>query len=340
MTQVNFPPKVSLAHTPTPLQRLERLSSRCGADIWVKRDDLTGCGLSGNKVRKLEYVLAQALAQKADTVITCGKIQSNLARATAVACARLGLKCHLVLRFDGPGPAPELCGNYLLDRLVGAEVEFVDADGWDNRDQIMAHRAGEMKNKGRSPYILPYGASTALGALGVVEVCGELRDDLAQIPGGLDEPLTIFTATGSGGTLAGLAMGVRLYGLNARVAGINVDDFAHNKQSVDAILAEAKEGLGIDHGLGPGEGYLLIDGYVGRGYALSTPEELDFVAMVARMEGLILDPVYTGKTLRAVTLEIKAHPDEYPGRIVFLHSGGIFHLFSHVPGLDQLLLQH
>ncbi len=337
MTPFNFPAKVSLAHTPTPLQKLDRLSSQCGADIWAKRDDLTGCGLSGNKVRKLEYVLAQALAQKADTVITCGKIQSNLARATAVACARLGLKCHLVLRFDEPGRTPQLSGNYLLDRLVGAEVEFVDGEGWDNRDQIMAERGGEMKSLGRSPYILPYGASTALGALGVVEACGELRDDLAQLPGGLDEPLVIFTATGSGGTLAGLALGVRLYGLNARVVGINVDDFAHNKRSVDAILAEAKAGLGLDVGLAPGEGYLLVDGYVGRGYALSTREELEFVAMVARMEGLILDPVYTGKALRALTLELKARPEEYPGRIIFLHSGGIFHLFSHVPGLEQVL---
>jgi D-cysteine desulfhydrase len=340
MPQISFPAKVNLAHTPTPLQRLERLSSQCGADIWAKRDDLTGCGLSGNKVRKLEYVLAEALAQKADTIITCGKIQSNLARATALACARLGLKCHLVLRFDGPSQTPDLTGNYLLDRLVGAEVEFVDAVGWDKRDQIMTDRAGRMKSQGRSPYILPYGASTALGALGVVEVCGELRDDLARIPGGLDKPFTIFTATGSGGTLAGLAMGVRLYELNARVVGINVDDFDQNKRSVDAILAEAKERLGIDHGLGPGEGYSLIDGYVGRGYALSTQEELEFVAMVARLEGLILDPVYTGKTLRALTMELSAHPSEYPGRNVFLHSGGIFHLFSGVPGLDHLLLQH
>lgn len=338
MPQINFPPKVNLAHTPTPLQRLDRLSSQCGADIWAKRDDLTGCGLSGNKVRKLEYVLAEALAQEADTIITCGKIQSNLARATALACARLGLKCHLVLRFDGPGQTPELSGNYLLDRMVGAGVEFVDAEGWDNRDQIMADRAKEMISRGRNPYILPYGASTALGALGVVEVCGELRNDLAQIPGGLEEPFTIFTATGSGGTLAGLAMGVRLYELNARVVGINVDDFAQNKRSVDAILLEAKERLGIDHGLGPGEGYMLMDGYVGRGYALSTQEELDFVTMVARTEGLILDPVYTGKTLRALAMELKARPAEYPGRNVFLHSGGIFHLFSNVPGLDQSLL--
>lgn len=340
MTSFNFPAKVSLAHTPTPLQRLDRLSHQYGADIWVKRDDLTGCGLSGNKVRKLEYVLAQALAQKADTVITCGKIQSNLARATALACARLGLQCRLVLRFDQPGRNPVLSGNYLLDRLVGAEVEFVDADGWDKRDQIMADRAAEVQRQGRSPYILPYGASTALGALGVVEVCRELRDDLAQVPGGLDEPLTIFTATGSGGTLAGLAMGVRLYGLNARVVGINVDDFAQNRRSVDAILVEAREGLSIDVGLGPGEGYLLVDGYVGRGYALSTREELEFVAMVARLEGLILDPVYTGKALRAVTLELKARPEHYPGRIIFLHSGGIFHLFSGVPGLDQVILPH
>ncbi len=332
---VPFPKRINLAHTPTPLQPLPRLGERLGVELFVKRDDLTGCALSGNKIRKLEFVLAEALDCGADCVLTCGKVQSNHARATALAAARLGLGCRLVLRTEDPQNPPLPQGNHLLDVLAGAEIVWADYDQWADREGVMKQEARDLERQGRNPYVIPFGASTALGAWGEIRAMEELSQDLAGLPGGKDKPLTLVTAAGTGGALAGYLLGAVRSGLNARIAGINVDDFDFILSTVERVGKEAARVYGLDPDLP--RGFRLIDGYKGAGYALSRPEELEFIAQMARLEGLVLDPVYTGKALLGLVREIETHPDQFDQRVVFVHTGGIFHLFTQVQGLIKAL---
>jgi len=330
-----YPKRVALAHTPTPLQHLSRLSQRTGFELYVKRDDLTGCGLSGNKVRKLEFVLAEALGQSADHVITCGKVQSNHARATALAAGRLGLKCSLVLRCQDPKHPPRPAGNHLLDVLAGAHIHWIDYAQWPDREAIMAEIARTINDSGGKCYQIPFGASNALGAWGEIRAMEELRGDLSGLPGGLEVPVSLVTAAGSGGALAGYSLGARLFGIPAKVLGINVDDYDFIVNTVGKVHREAAEKYGLTQTPVRGRDYDLIDGYLGEGYALSTPEEIEFIYEIARLEGLVLDPVYTGKALRGLLKELKNNPAAFARRIVFMHTGGIFHLFTEMPGLDR-----
>ncbi len=222
--KVSYPPRLHLAHTPTPLDLLPRLSKKLGIDLYVKRDDLTGAEFTGNKVRKLEFVFADALAKGADTVLTCGGAQSNHCRATAVGAARLGLRCRLLLRTADPSNPPLPEGNLFLDRLLGSEIVWITPDEYRRRDEIFDREAAALQKQGRKPYVVPEGASNALGAWGYIRAVEELAQDLVHLPGGKDRPTTIVHATGSGGTTAGLILGVRLCGLNARVVGFNVCD--------------------------------------------------------------------------------------------------------------------
>ena len=199
MSIIPYPKRISLAHTPTPLQPLPRLGKRLGKELYIKRDDLTGCALSGNKIRKLEFVLAQVLDSGADYVLTCGKVQSNHARATALAAARLGLGCRLILRTEDPAEPPRPMGNHLLDLLAGAGIVWVDYDQWKDRERIMEQEARSLEKSGRKPFIIPFGASNALGAWGEISSMDELGRSLAALPGGKDKPLTIVTAAGTGG---------------------------------------------------------------------------------------------------------------------------------------------
>jgi D-cysteine desulfhydrase len=308
-------------------------------ELYVKRDDLSGCALSGNKVRKLEFVMADALKRGADVVLTCGKIQSNHARATALAASRLGLGCRLVLRVEDPQKPPPLSGNYLLDKVAGAEVVWVDYEQWPQREAVLEREAQALSRAGKRPYVIPFGASDALGAWGEITACRELKADLEQLPGGLNRPTTLIMASGSGGALGGYRLGSRLFDVPLRVIGINVDDYGFIIATVEKIRLQAKERFGLDVGLAPDEGFELIDGYVGEGYALSRPEELEFIAEMGRLEGLVLDPVYTAKAMLGMVKELERRPGCFGERIVFLHTGGIFHLFSPVPGLAQALGQ-
>src|SRR5690242_14751036 len=179
---MSTPRKVSLARLGTPLLRLDRTTSALGVEILVKRDDLTGAELSGNKVRKLEYLFAEAADQGADTVITCGGEQSNHARATALAAARLGLACRLLLRTDEPGRPPPVTGNILLDRLAGAGIRWISRGDWTRRNELMAAEADALRNTGARPYVIPEGGSNGLGSWGYVACAAELADDLAALP--------------------------------------------------------------------------------------------------------------------------------------------------------------
>lgn len=303
------PPRVDLARLPTPLERFDRLLD--GRPVLVKRDDLTGTALTGNKVRKLEYLLADAQARGARRVLTCGAIQSNHCRTTAIAAARLGLGCVLFLRTARPAPATST-GNLRLDRLVGAEVHFVTPEQYRERDARMREAAGA------DGYVVPEGGSNALGSWGYIRAIDEMA---AQWDA---PPSAVVCATGSGGTLAGLAIGLRRRALDIPVYGVAVcDDAAYFRGIVERISAEATTRwptlprvLAAD--------VRVLEGFKGRGYALSTPEEMSDIEAIARRSGLILDPVYTGKAFRPLLYD----GDRFGPRPLFVHTGGIFGLLA------------
>jgi D-cysteine desulfhydrase len=317
---------VELARLPTPLEPMRRLSERLGVELLVKRDDLTGAELTGNKVRKLEFLLADAQARGADTVITCGGAQSNHCRATAIAAARLGLRARLLLRVAGPPPPVE--GNILLDRLVGADIVWVTPDEYRRRAEVLFPRESAFVTAaGGKPYVVPEGGSNALGAWGYVRALEELAGQLGGAPA------TIVHTTGSGETTAGLALGVKLLGVPARVCGVNVcDDRAYFVRVIGQIAADFGQ-VAFD----AERDVEIVDGHVGRGYALSRPEELATIRDVARAEAVVLDPVYTGKAFHGMLAELARDPRRFGARIVFLHTGGIFGLFPVARDLEPLL---
>ena len=337
-TSLPYPPRIPLARIPTPLERLNRLSERLGVDLYVKRDDLTGLELTGNKVRKLEFVFADAVQQGADIVLTCGGAQSNHSRATAVAAVRLGLRCRLILRTPDPSkpPAPE--GNLLLDRLAGSEIVWITPDEYKRRDEIFAREAGALRRSGSKPYVIPEGASNALGAWGYIYAATELKHDLEKLPGGTGQQTTIIHATGSGGTTAGLILGTRLLDLNARIVGINVcDDRDYFVRVIGEICGDCISRYRLNISFAKESDIEIVDGYVGLGYAQSRTEELSLLMELASTEGLFLDPVYTGKAFFGMMRELRRDPKTFGDRIVFLHTGGIFGLLAKASEFTPLL---
>lgn len=335
---IPYPSRVPLARTPTPTEPLKRLSEKLGVEILVKRDDLTGAELTGNKVRKLEFVLADALNEGADTVLTCGGAQSNHCRATAVAAAKVGLRCRLLLRTPDPASPPPLEGNVLLDRIVGAEIVWITPEEYRRRDEFFEREASSLRKQGRTPYIIPEGASNALGAWGYIRAAEEVARDLSVIPAPADRQTTIIHATGSGGTTAGLLIGKRLFGLNVRVVGVNVcDDRDYFVKVIGQICEQLISRYGLNLAFSRERDIEIVDGYVGRGYALSRPEELKVIRDVAREEGIFLDPVYTGKAFYGMVKELERNPKCFGERIVFLHTGGIFGLFPKAAEMAAVL---
>lgn len=331
--EIPYPARLDLARTPTPFEPLPRLSEKFGIDLHVKRDDMTGADLTGNKIRKLEFLLADALAKGCDTVITCGAAQSNHARATAIAAVRLGLKVRLLLRTRDPANPPGLVANILLDRLVGAEIVWLTFEEYGRRAEILAAEAESLQNSGRTPYVIPEGGSNAMGAWGYVRAVEELASDLATLPETKD-PATIIHATGSGGTTAGLILGVKLVGLNARVVGINVcNDRDYFLGVVGHICRTAIDTYQLDLSFSHEHDIEIVDGYVGSGYGKAGSRELSLIREVARSEGILLDPVYTGKAFYGMSQELQLKPKVFGDRIVFIHTGGIFGLF---PMADQI----
>ncbi len=304
-----------------------------GVELWMKRDDRTGSTLSGNKVRKLEFLLADALEQRADLILTCGGDQSNHCRATAIAARELGLPSLLFLRTEDPAHPPAATGNLLLDRIVGAELRFISRAEYAQRRELMGAAAAALRNQGRRPYLIPEGGSNSLGSLGYVDCVGEIA---AQIEDP-DRPLTIVYAAGSGGTGAGLVCGVRARGLPWRVVGINVcDDRSYFVDAIGSIVDEmrARYGYGFAFDRDTLE---IVDGFVGRGYAKTRPEELAALIALGRAEGVVLDPVYTGKAWYGFTETLRADPKAFGERVVFLHSGGIYGLFAQAESVQPLL---
>jgi D-cysteine desulfhydrase len=318
------PVHLPLARVPTPLERLSRLGADLGLELWVKRDDLTGTDLTGNKVRKLAFLAAEALERGADTLLTCGAVTSNHARATAITAARLGLSSHLLLRGEDRDP-PD--GNLLLDRFVGADITFFPPEQWPQRDLVLGELAERLRAKGRRPYVIPEGGSNALGSLGYVLAVKELLDQAAELGVNVGH---VVHATGSAGTTAGLALGCAVFGRpDIDVAGVAVcDDRPYFDRRVNEILDQAVGQWYVAPEVRERARWRIVEGHQGLGYAKTTPEELRLLAAVARREGLLLDPVYTGKAFLGLLDEARAGRLAGPGATVFLHTGGLFGLFA------------
>ncbi|MBT5330497.1 MAG: D-cysteine desulfhydrase family protein [Porticoccaceae bacterium] len=316
-------PRLNLAHLPTPLQLLPSISEQAGRNIWVKRDDLTGFSISGNKVRKLEYSLAKAKQEGADVVITCGGIQSNHCRATAILGAKLGFKVHLLLRGDEP-EQPD--GNLFLDQLAGAEISYFAKRYYQaHLDFIAEETCEKYRREGRKPYFIPTGASDAVGVWGYANAAAELKEDFARLE---IQPEHILCATGSGGTQAGLTAGVVMHRMPAQVTGYAVcDDEAWFVNKVNTDIHDWIEEYELDLDLGSLD-IRVRDAYIGEGYAIAGKAVFDTITQVFRSEALLLDPVYSGKAFYGMLTDISEGKIEGEGDIVFVHTGGAFGLFA------------
>lgn len=324
--------KLNLANLPTPIQKLTNISKELGVDIYIKRDDLTGGETSGNKIRKLEYTVAKAMDEGAQLLITCGGIQSNHCRATAAVAAKLGLRSHLVLRIDEEPPVE---GNYLLDKILGAEITFISrADYSKRRAEIMQNIKEEYEKQGIKAYVIPEGASDGIGNIGYLESVKEIKKQEEEL--GISFQ-TIVCAVGSGSTYGGLFLGTKLYDPEKTVLGFNVcDDEQYFLDVCTRICRETVELLGKNIEIKP-EDMHIVDGHKGIGYAISTDEELAFLIKLAREEGLILDPVYTGKAFYGLYQEIKEGKLKDLGNVLFIHTGGVFGLFPKQEQLAEVL---
>lgn len=319
-----YPKSISLAHLPSRVEYLERLTRELnGPEIYIKRDDDTSSLLSGNKVRKLEFFIADALEKGADTLITCGGIQSNHARATTIAARRLGLDCHLILRGR---EAQTLDGNYLLDSMVGAKVTFVTKSEYLNRDRIFDKLREKLIQKGKRPYPIPEGGSNGLGAIGYVRAMEEIQDQMGEMGIEFD---AIISPVGSGGTYAGLWTGKKFFNIRAEVIGFNISASAqYFFENIFRCARQLEDLSKINLHLTMDE-IQIIDGYVGKGYAKSRSEEIALIRHVAQLEGIILDPVYTGKAMFGLVDQVKRGRFKKGQKILFIHTGGIFGLFPY-----------
>jgi D-cysteine desulfhydrase family pyridoxal phosphate-dependent enzyme len=319
-----------LALTPTPILKLDRLSRDLGVELYLKRDDLTGLLESGNKVRKLEFLVGEAMQQGADTLITCGTLQSNCCRAVSAVAARLGLRAVLALKGERP---PIYDGNLLLDHLLGAELHYVSDAEFARPGEMLARLAEEVRARGGRPYVIPESGSNEVGALGYLECAVELAE---QIHHGAPRFDTVVTAVFSGGSQAGLLMGKQLAGLPADIVGIPI---AWSAESVRAHVAQTIEraiqrfGFAIE----VPKTVHLLDGYQGVGRARVGEAELTAVAKLAREEGVVLDPVYTAKAFAGLVDTLGRDPRALGQRVCFIHTGGIFSLFAYREALSQLL---
>lgn len=324
-------PRVSLAHLPTPLEHLPRLSEHLGGpQIYVKRDDCTGLATGGNKTRKLEYSMGEALATGADTVITVGAVQSNHVRQTAAAACKLGLKCEVLLehRVQHPSELYRNSGNVFLDRVFGANLREYDA-GTDF-DAEMANIANEITSAGGTPYIIPGGASNPVGALGYVGCGVELLRQFSEQDLKVDH---LVTATGSAGTHAGLAVGIRGSGSDLPILGIGVNAAQEQQEEkVFALACETADYIGASGVVGRDD--IIADcNYIGLGYGEPTESMNEAVLMLARLEGLLFDPVYSGKALAGMIDYIRKGRFDDASTIVFLHTGGAAGLFAYADTL-------
>ena len=303
---MNRPNKLHLGQFPTPMHRLDNMSRVLGRNIYIKRDDMTGVSTGGNKVRKLEYLLYDAKEKGADYVLTTGGAQSNHAMLTAACCNKIGIKAILVLKQRG---VQGRVGNLLINELLGADVRFVDTDSYDDVYKEMDRIADELRAAGHNPYLVPVGGSVPLGTVGYVDCAREIFAEALEQDIKINH---IVSTAGSGGTLAGLVLGAMLYGDGCKVTGVAVCDDPFEEITAELVNGAA-EILGADVHVEPKDIDILR--YYGAGYAQPSKEGLEAITLMAQQEGLILDPVYTGKIGENET-------------VLFLHSGGTASLFA------------
>jgi D-cysteine desulfhydrase family pyridoxal phosphate-dependent enzyme len=320
MTKYNVEP-VRFAHLPTPIDELPRLTQHLGiSQLLIKRDDQTGLAFGGNKTRKLEYLLGDALARGARTLITRGAAQSNHCRQTAAAAARIGFDCVLVLT----GNPPSLpSGNILLDQILNAKLIWTEGH---DPEAVMLETLADLESQGADPYLIPYGGSNHIGVRAYVEAIEELMSQSPDVD-------RILFASSSGGTQAGLCLGAQLYGFKGRITGISVDLKAHTLQSkVSEIANNTAEGMGSTIRIQE-EQVEVVDAFLGEGYGVMGDLERNAIRTFARQEGILLDPVYTGRAAGGMMEMIKTGTIRKDERVLFWHTGGTPSLFAYGEGL-------
>lgn len=317
-------PRIKIAHLPTAVEALPRLSSKlAGPMILVKRDDQTGLALGGNKTRKLEFLMADAQAHGAQIVISAGAVQSNHCRQTAAAAARLGFGCILVLNLPpekdvDPEATMQANGNLLLDQLLGAEIVWAQRDERDQQLQAVFDQAWE---NGKRPYLIPYGGSNPTGALGYVFAMQELLDQNVS-------PDWLIIPSSSAGTQAGLVLGAKLFGYTGKILGISIDEPAQKLKSHVAQLATMTADLLGEKLVFTADEILVNDEYLGAGYGVMGENEMEAIKIFASMEGLLLDPVYTGRAAAGLLDLIRKGFFEPTQKVLFWHTGGAPALFA------------
>lgn len=318
MRQITDFPTVPLGLLPTPLYKLENLSRQLGKELYIKRDDMIGVALGGNKVRKLEFLLADARAKGADVVLTAGGPQSNHAMLTAACAARLGMQTILVLKERG-----ELTGgNLVLDNIFGAEVRFVDTDSYDDVYAEMERIMDRLRGEGHTPYFIPVGGSVPLGSLGYVNCALEIANQARELEVQFD---SIVSATGSGGTYAGLTYGAKLFLPGTRSVGIGVCDDPFADIAFD-LMNGVKELLASDVPVSREDIHMEFE--IGPGYAIPSEAGCAAVRRLARSEGILVDPVYTGKALAGLFRLLEEGYFDQDESILFVHTGGAGALFA------------
>ena len=326
--KLNSLPRLKLAQLPTPLQDLSRLGQRLqGPKLLIKRDDQTGLALGGNKTRKLEFLIADALKKKADTVITAGAPQSNHCRQTAAAAAHVGIGCDLVLG----GSVPKIPnGNVLLDLFCGANLHWTTRE---RRNTKMEEVAELLVSQNRTPYIIPVGGSNGLGALGYVQAMLELKNQLSK---GKHKVDTIVFATSSGGTQAGMVVGARLAGFEGKILGISIDQGPFQEppypRELAAIANESARLTNSQHEFWEDD-FLVNYDYLGQGYGVVGNLERESIKLTACTEGLLLDPVYTGRAMGGLIDLIKRGFFSRKDTVLYWHTGGAPALFAYAQEL-------
>jgi len=316
--KIDPPARFSLAQLPTPLEALPLSPApESGIEIFVKRDDLTGSILSGNKIRKLEFLFYDLISRKSDVVITCGGVQSNHCRAVAALCAMSGIECHLALKGKKPR-VPD--GNFFFDMLFGAKTTFVTVREYEKDvNGIMRKIANRYKGRKKKPYIIPEGGTDPLGIWGYVKALMELKKQTARAKIDVD---TICCAVGSGGTYAGLYLGSKIARWKVKIFGVAV---ARNRRYYERVIFDNciafEKGIGKNLNIDPEE-FDIDDGFIGPGYGKIGPVETDFIRNVAKNSGIVLDPAYTSKALLGLFQNIAGGKFRKGSNIVFIHTGG------------------
>jgi L-cysteate sulfo-lyase len=321
-------PRLHLAHLPTPLEPMQRISEHLGGpNLWIKRDDCTGLSSGGNKTRKLEFLMAEAVERGADTIITQGATQSNHARQTCAAAARVGMACHILLE-DRTGYHDEayaLNGNVLLDQLHGASISLRPADSVMNAE--METLAQQLRDDGKKPYVIPGGGSNETGALGYVNAALELTHQANERSLRIDH---LVHATGSAGTQAGLVVGMQAMNSGIPVYGVSVRaPKAKQEENVFGLTQRTLDFMGIPQSVAPRDCVVANSDYVGDGYGLPTESMIEAVKMLAQFEGILLDPVYSGKGFAGLIDLIRKGHFKKDENVVFLHTGGSVSLFAY-----------